>query len=58
MTAVKQAACSEAAVRRHLTTCRPHEFWTKVWRMWWRQTSSSLPVQKTACYTCCTCWHA
>jgi len=39
MTAVKQAACSKAAVRRHQTTCRPDEFWTMVWRMWWRQTS-------------------
>jgi len=28
-----------AAVRRHQTTCRPDEFWTRVWRMWWRQTS-------------------
>ena len=39
MTAVKQAACSKAAVRRHQTTCRPDEFRTTVWRMWWRQTS-------------------
>ena len=39
MTAVKQAACSIAAVRRHQTTCRPDEFWTTVWRMWWCQTS-------------------
>ena len=39
MTAVKQAACSKAAVRRHQTTCRLGEYWTMVWRMWWRQTS-------------------
>ena len=24
---------------RHQTTCRPDEFWTTVWRMWWRQTN-------------------
>jgi len=28
MTAVKQAACSKAAVRRHQTACHPDEFWT------------------------------
>ena len=39
MTAVKQAVCSKPAIRRHQTTCRPDEFWTTVWRMWWRQTS-------------------
>jgi len=26
MTAVKQAACSKAAVQQHQTTCRPDEF--------------------------------
>ena len=30
-TAVKQAACSKAAVRRHQTICRPDEFWTTVY---------------------------
>ena len=39
MTAVKQAACSKAVVQWHQTTCHPDEFWTKVWCMWWRQTS-------------------
>jgi len=39
MIAVKQAACSKAAVQWHQTTCRPDEFWTTVWRTWWRQTS-------------------
>jgi len=33
MTAVKQAACSKAAVRRHRTTCRPGEFWTGTLKM-------------------------
>ena len=42
MTAVKRAACSKAAVQRYQTTCRPDEFWTTVWRMWWRQTSAAL----------------
>jgi len=39
MTAVKQAACSKAAVQWHQTSCRPDELWTTVWCMWWRQTS-------------------
>jgi len=43
MTAVKQAACSKAAVRLHQTTCRSNGFWTTVWRMWWRQTSGDWP---------------
>jgi len=40
MTAVKQATCSEGVVQRHHTTCRPEEFLTTVWRMWWRQSGS------------------
>jgi len=44
MTAVKQAGCSKATVRRRQTTCRPYEFWTTVWRMCWRQTSGDASV--------------
>ena len=42
MTAMKQAAQrvlkSRSSNHRYQTTCRPDEFWTRVWRMWWRQT--------------------
>jgi len=51
-TAVTQAACSKAAVRRHQTTCRPDEFWTTVWRMWWRQMSGDGDWPQTL-----TCTH-
>jgi len=36
MTAVKQAACSKATIRRqprHQMTCHTDEFWTTVWCM-------------------------
>ena len=29
----------KSLIRRHQTTCRPDEFWTTVWRMWWHQMS-------------------
>jgi len=41
MTAVKQAACSKAAFRRHQTTCRPDEFWT--WTIEWSRSSKFVP---------------
>ena len=36
---MKLVADYRAAGRRHQTTCRPDEFWSTVWCMWWCQTS-------------------